>query len=53
LEDRGAIVFLDYRFSTAYCKNFLPSWITSGMKVLPDKKGVLGVEVSSFFRVQA
>ncbi len=53
LEDRGAIVFLDYRFSTAYCKNFLPSWITSGMKVLPDKKGVLAAEVSSFFRAQA
>ncbi len=53
LEDRGAIVFLDYRFSTTYCKNFLPSWITSGMKVLPDKKGVLALEVSSFFRAQA
>ena len=53
LEDRGAIVFLDYRFSTAYCKSFLPSWITSGMKVLPDKKGVLAVEISNFFRAQA
>ncbi len=53
LDDRGAIVFLDYRFSTAYCKSFLPSWITSGMKVLPDKKGVLAAEVSSFFRAQS
>jgi DNA excision repair protein ERCC-2 len=53
LEDRGAIIFLDYRFSTAYCKSYLPSWITSGMKVLPDKKGVLAVEVTSFFRAQA
>ena len=53
LEDRGAIVFLDYRFSTAYCKNFLPSWITNGMKILPDKKGVLATEVSNFFRAQS
>jgi len=53
LEDRGAIVFLDFRFATNYCKNFLPSWITSGMKVLPDKKDVLAAEVSSFFRAQA
>ncbi len=53
LEDRGAIVFLDYRFSTSYCKNFLPSWITSGLKVLPDKKDVLATEVSNFFRAQS
>jgi len=53
LEDRGAIVFLDYRFSTAYCKGFLPSWITSGMKVLPDQKDTLASEVSNFFKTQA
>jgi DNA excision repair protein ERCC-2 len=51
LEDRGAIVFLDSRFSTAYCKSFLPSWITKGMKILPDKSGVLALEVSNFFKV--
>ncbi len=34
LEDRGAIVFLDYRFSTNYCRSFLPSWITNGMKTI-------------------
>ncbi|MCW3995364.1 MAG: DNA repair helicase [Candidatus Bathyarchaeota archaeon] len=50
LDDKGAIVFLDYRFSTSYCKSFLPTWITNNMKVLPDKAGVLANEVSSFFR---
>ncbi len=50
LDDKGAIVFLDYRFSTSYCKSFLPSWVTNGMKVLPDKKDVLAAEVSNFFR---
>jgi DNA excision repair protein ERCC-2 len=53
LDDRGAIVFLDYRFSTAYCKSFLPSWVTSGMKVLPDKPGLLATAVSDFFRAQS
>jgi DNA excision repair protein ERCC-2 len=53
LEDKGAIVFLDYRFSTNYCRNFLPSWITNSMKVLPDKRDVLAVAVSDFFRDQS
>jgi DNA excision repair protein ERCC-2 len=50
LDDRGAIVFLDYRFATNYCRGFLPSWITNGMKVLPDKKDVLANEISNFFK---
>ena len=53
LDDRGAIVFLDFRFATSYCRRFLPSWITNGMKVLPDKKGILATEVSNFFRAQS
>ena len=53
LDDRGAIVFLDFRFATSYCRNFLPSWITNVMKVLPDKKDVLATEVSNFFRAQS
>ena len=53
LDDCGAIVFLDYRFSTAYCRGFLPSWITNGMKTLPDKKDVLANEVSKFFKSQS
>ena len=52
LDDRGAIVFLDFRFATNYCKNFLPNWITNGMKILPDKKDILSTEVSNFFRTQ-
>ncbi len=50
LEDRGAIVFLDYRFATNYCRSFLPLWISNGMKVLPPEKGVLAEEISGFFK---
>ncbi len=53
LEDRGAIVFLDYRFGTAYLKCFIPSWVANGMKTLPDKPGVLASEVRGFFSNQA
>jgi DNA excision repair protein ERCC-2 len=53
LDDRGAIVFLDYRFATNYCRSFLPSWISNGMKILPDSKGVLAGEISNFFEIQS
>jgi DNA excision repair protein ERCC-2 len=53
LEDRGAIVFLDYRFSTSYCRSFLPSWITNGMKTLQNEKNVLGNEIRNFFKNQS
>jgi DNA excision repair protein ERCC-2 len=53
LEDRGAIVFMDYRFQTSYCRGFLPSWITNGMQVLPNEEGVLAREISNFFKVQS
>jgi len=49
LDDRGAIIFLDYRFGTAYCKSFLPTWITNGMKLLENKPAVLAQAVRGFF----
>jgi DNA excision repair protein ERCC-2 len=49
LEDRGAIVFLDYRYATSYCKGFLPTWVTNELKVLQDKNGLLAQEVGDFF----
>lgn len=50
LEDCGAIVFLDSRFSTSYCRRFLPSWISNGMKTFPDMDGILANEISEFFK---
>ncbi len=52
LEDYGAIVFLDYRFGSAYCKSFIPSWVTNVMKCIPDKPGALAKEVANFFSNQ-
>lgn len=51
LDDRGAIVFLDSRFATGYCRNFLPSWVNNGMRMLPDSDGVLAKEIKDFFKV--
>lgn len=50
LDDRGAIVFLDYRYATRYCQSFLPSWLTSDIKVLENRKGLLAKEIRSFFK---
>jgi DNA excision repair protein ERCC-2 len=49
LEDRGVIVFLDYRFATAYCQQFLPFWVRRSMKVLPDGDGLITEELKAFF----
>jgi DNA excision repair protein ERCC-2 len=50
LEDRGAIVFMDYRFATNYCRSFLPAWVSNGLKTLPDRDKALAHEIHSFFK---
>jgi DNA excision repair protein ERCC-2 len=49
LEDKAAIVFLDYRFASSYCKSFLPSWILRDLKVLPAADDLLAREIRHFF----
>jgi DNA excision repair protein ERCC-2 len=49
LEDKAAIVFLDYRFASGYCKRFLPAWVLRDLKVLPAADGVLAKEIQRFF----
>jgi len=49
LGDKGAIVFLDYRFATPYCQRFLPLWIRERIKILPDVDGLITEEVKGFF----
>jgi len=52
LEDRGAIVFLDYRFATSYCQHFLPLWIRRGMKTLPDEDKAITKELTEFYNTE-
>jgi DNA excision repair protein ERCC-2 len=49
LKDRGAIIFLDYRFATKYCRYYLPAWIRRGMKTLPDEDGAIAQELLLFY----
>jgi DNA excision repair protein ERCC-2 len=49
LEDRGAIIFLDQRFATSFCQDYLPVWIRRGLRVLPDRDGIVGEELKRFF----
>jgi DNA excision repair protein ERCC-2 len=50
LEDRGAIVFLDYRFASDYCRSFIPPWIRDNLAVLPDEDSALTRELRVFFK---
>jgi DNA excision repair protein ERCC-2 len=52
LEDRGAIVFLDSRFASGYCKRFLPAWVLRDMKCVASIDGVLAKEIRGFFTPQ-
>jgi DNA excision repair protein ERCC-2 len=49
LEDLGAMIFMDHRFSTPYCRSFLPLWIRENLKILPDAEGALSAELTGFF----
>ena len=52
LEDRGAIIFLDQRFTTQYCQNYLPVWIRSGLKTLSDEEKALANELTKFYEAK-
>jgi DNA excision repair protein ERCC-2 len=49
-EDKGAMVFLDHRFAARYCQSFLPSWIRSNLRILPDENGIIAWHVRDFFK---
>jgi DNA excision repair protein ERCC-2 len=50
LKDWGAIVFMDYRFATRYCRSFLPSWLSNEMKIVPNGDKNLAREIQGFFK---
>ncbi len=49
LEDRGAIIFLDQRFTAPYCQHYLPMWLKRGLKTLPDQDNAIVNELKQFF----
>ena len=49
LEDKGAIVFLDYRFASGYCKMFLPEWVKRDLRVVRAEDGALAHAIQGFF----
>jgi len=51
LDDKGVIVMLDQRFSTAYLSRFIPSWLADVTQVIPDNPEVTSHQVESFFVV--
>lgn len=50
LEDRAAMIFLDYRFSLPACGRYFPSWIRNSIRVLPDQEDAIVYELRRFFR---
>ncbi len=50
LDDRGVVVFMDYRFSTSYVKRFLPAWIKERIHEVEDDPGALQRVVRDFFQ---
>ncbi|NLE05718.1 MAG: ATP-dependent DNA helicase [Crenarchaeota archaeon] len=52
LDDRGAIIFMDYRYASGYCKSFLPAWALRDIKILPPTEGLLAKEIHDFFNKQ-
>ncbi len=50
LNDKGAIIFMDHRFATYYCRAFLPSWMSEGLKLIPNEDNVLSKEIENFFK---
>lgn len=49
LEDRGAIVFLDDRYTTSYCNRFLPTRISEELVKVDDVDGLLFKQLNTFF----
>ncbi|MCW3987271.1 MAG: hypothetical protein NWE87_03030 [Candidatus Bathyarchaeota archaeon] len=49
LDDRGAIVFLDDRYTTSYCNRFLPARISEELIKVGDVDGLLFNHLDTFF----
>jgi DNA excision repair protein ERCC-2 len=49
MEDKGAIIFLDWRFKNNNCMGYLPIWIRENLELAPDTKDFLRSKIKKFF----
>lgn len=49
LTDKGALIFLDYRFASPYLRGYLPGWIRENTSVIPYEPNLLGEHLRLFF----
>ncbi len=52
LDDRGAIILLDQRFTTPHLKRFIPSWLEEVAQTVPDSPHIVAHQVETFFSGQ-
>ncbi|RLI66967.1 MAG: hypothetical protein DRO63_05675 [Candidatus Gerdarchaeota archaeon] len=50
INDKGLIIFLDYRFAHTYTSRFLPVWIKENMRLLNYEPGVIASIAQEFFK---
>jgi len=52
LQDRAAMVFLDYRVLQPFVRNDLSEWIRRDMQAVDDKAGLIEEKLKSFFELE-
>ncbi|MHA1639850.1 MAG: helicase C-terminal domain-containing protein [Candidatus Heimdallarchaeota archaeon] len=50
INDKGLIIFLDYRFAHTYTSRFLPIWIKENMRLLNYEPGIIASIAQEFFK---
>lgn len=47
--DKAAVIFLDWRVTTAFVRQSIPSWIREKLEIIPDEPGAIAKRLLSFF----
>jgi DNA excision repair protein ERCC-2 len=49
MDDKGAIILLDQRFSTPYLKRFMPAWLTNVIQTMSGGPDLVAEHIEMFF----
>jgi Rad3-related DNA helicase len=49
MDDKGAIILLDQRFSAPYLKRFMPVWLANVVQTISGKPDLVAEHVEMFF----